>query len=82
MDATTHIPVHLKFIKFQFSQMPSSNNIVIQEVKEITSPYSFYMCKCPARFVMSTIVLGSVLYLTSLNINFGQQEFLSITKWS
>ena len=68
LEATAHIPVHLKFIKFQFPQMPSSNNIVIQEVKEIIYPNGLYTCKCLARLVMYTVVSGSLLYLTSLYI--------------
>lgn len=72
LEATAHNPVHLKFIKFQFPQVPSSNNIVIQEVKEIIYPNGLYTCKCLARLVMYTVVSGSLLYLTSLYINFGQ----------
>lgn len=40
--------------------MPSSNNIVTQEVKEIIYPNSSYTCKCLARFVMYMIVLDSL----------------------
>lgn len=73
--ATAHIPVHLKFIKFQFPQMPSSNNIVIQEVKDIIYPNSLYTYECLARLAIYIVMLGSLLYLTSSYINFGQKEF-------
>lgn len=76
--AIAHSPVHLKFIKFQFPPMPSSNNIVIQEVQETIYPNSSYACKCLTRLVMHTVVSGSLLYLTHLYINFGQQEFYAV----
>lgn len=55
--------------------MPSSNNIVIQEVKDIIYPNSLYTYKCLARLAIYIVMLGSLLYLTSSYINFGQKEF-------
>lgn len=55
--------------------MPNSNNIIIQEVQETIYPNSLYACECLARLEMHTVVSGSLLYLTSLYVNFGQQEF-------
>lgn len=71
LEATAHVPVHLKFIKFQFPQTPSSNNIVMQEVKEI-DPTGLCTWKCLTRLVMPMVVWSSLLYLISLYTNFGK----------